>query len=352
MQMGQGSGGFRGFSQPDISMASWRSDRAGNVFQPAGSIQMPLGTIAGPYYKLIHTNTGMGYQNGLINIFYQGVSSFSIGAQGNCQILGNVATFKLSLPSNNASSVTLICDADNILAQRNGTNSQTFSIYNTFTSSTNLEKCFVSWDGSNVMRIYTAAGSGGGTVRDLTLGTTGATNGEYLRFSASAVTMNAAVPLDMGSHKITSVSDPTSAQDAATSHLLPPIGSVIAWAKSITGVPALPTGWQECDGSAIASGPMTGQNTPNLNGTNSFPRGNTTSGGTGGAATHVHSYSGATDTEDGDTDVSANDATAIALGIGAATVAAAGHVHTYAGTTDSASSLPPYIDMVYIIRIS
>jgi microcystin-dependent protein len=69
-----------------------------------------------------------------------------------------------------------------------------------------------------------------------------------------------------------------------------PIGAVIDWFGSITGCPALPKGWQLCDGSAItdARSPMNGQNTPTLNsGVNRMTRGNTTSGGTGGADTHT-----------------------------------------------------------------
>ena len=69
-----------------------------------------------------------------------------------------------------------------------------------------------------------------------------------------------------------------------------PIGTVLPWAKTLVGVPALPSNFQECDGAAITDGdsPMLGQNTPNLNGSNRFPRGANTSGGTGGAATHTH----------------------------------------------------------------
>jgi len=68
---------------------------------------------------------------------------------------------------------------------------------------------------------------------------------------------------------------------------LPPIGAILAWAKSITGVPALSPQWQECDGSQItdAESPMYLQNTPNLNTTQRFLRGASTSGTTGGADT-------------------------------------------------------------------
>ena len=125
-----------------------------------------------------------------------------------------------------------------------------------------------------------------------------------------------------------------------------PIGGIVAWDKSLPGVPTLPANFVECNGQTIsdAASPLNGQTLRNLNANHQFLRGSTSSGSSGGAATHVHLYSGATEVEDGDTDVQANSGTP-------ATVAALGHVHSYAGTTDSASSLPPYTDMVWVIRI-
>ncbi len=79
----------------------------------------------------------------------------------------------------------------------------------------------------------------------------------------------------------------------------PPVGAIIAWAKTIAGIPqALPTSWLECDGSVVSDGasPINGQNVPDL--TNSeFLRGNSTSGSTGGGTTgagssHTHTQDG------------------------------------------------------------
>ena len=68
----------------------------------------------------------------------------------------------------------LLRDAANTLGQRNGTNAQTFNIYNTFTSATNHERGFLRWS-SNVFQIGTEKGSGGGTARALALQTDGTT---------------------------------------------------------------------------------------------------------------------------------------------------------------------------------
>jgi hypothetical protein len=134
--------------------------------------------------------------------------------------------------------------------------------------------------------------------------------------------------------------------NAASSLGMVPVGAIVAWDKSFPGVPALPANFVECNGQTVsdASSPLNGQTLRNLNGSNQFLRGNTTSGGGGGSASHLHTYSGSTDVEDGDTDVQSNTGSP-------ALVAAFGHIHTYTGTTDSATSLPPYTDIVWIIRI-
>ena len=65
---------------------------------------------------------------------------------------------------------SLLLDASNQLAQRNGTNAQTYRVYNTYTSSTNFELAKIEWS-SNTLRIGTEKGSAGGTARDMELQT-------------------------------------------------------------------------------------------------------------------------------------------------------------------------------------
>ena len=61
---------------------------------------------------------------------------------------------------------------------------------------------------------------------------------------------------------------------------LMPVGSIIAWYKSLTGVPALSGGWVECNGQTLndAASLLNGQVIPNLNGAARFLRGGNTSG--------------------------------------------------------------------------
>jgi len=80
-----------------------------------------------------------------------------------------------------------------------------------------------------------------------------------------------------------------------------PIGSIIAWHKDKTGVPALPAGWVECNGQTLSNpdSPLDGQDIPNLNGNNRFLRGNNSSGGTGGRSDTdmTFSFDGRDDTQ-------------------------------------------------------
>jgi len=138
---------------------------------------------------------------------------------------------------------------------------------------------------------------------------------------------------------------------------VPPIGAIVAWNKSMTGVPAtLPSGWRECDGSAVSDGdsPMDGQNMPDLNG-GEFLRGDTTSEGTGGSATMAHTHIL------GHTEASSLEFTSSKIGwtgnTSALEVVDAGGAETdeiVTGSTAGASNTenrPPYYNVVWIMRI-
>jgi len=71
-----------------------------------------------------------------------------------------------------------------------------------------------------------------------------------------------------------------------------PIGAIVAWAKSFAGVPALEadTLFVECNGQVLndPASLLDGQTMPDLNTTQRFLRGNTTSGTTAGDDSHAH----------------------------------------------------------------
>jgi hypothetical protein len=120
------------------------------------------------------------------------------------------------------------------------------------------------------------------------------------------------------------------------SNITPPIGGIIGWLKSFTGVPGtLPSGYVECNGQTLsdANSPLNGQVIPNLNNsggaaTNRFLRGNTTSGGTGGTETHTHTISGSAETPAG-----------------------SGCSELLSLTSASQSTLPSYYEVVFIMRV-
>lgn len=70
-----------------------------------------------------------------------------------------------------------------------------------------------------------------------------------------------------------------------------PIGCVMPWLKSFTNTPTLSQEFVEGNGQVLsdAQSPLNGQTIPNFNtATQRFSRGSSTSGTTGGSATHTH----------------------------------------------------------------
>jgi hypothetical protein len=112
----------------------------------------------------------------------------------------------------------------------------------------------------------------------------------------------------------------------------PPVGTIIAWHKTLIPNPApLSDHWRECNGQTVndTASPFHGLTLPSLNTTNLFLRGATASGGTGGTASHNHGYNATTDVTAG-TDTSV--------------------VHP-SGSTTTENHLPPYFEVVWVIRI-
>ena len=127
--------------------------------------------------------------------------------------------------------------------------------------------------------------------------------------------------------------------DAATINgLMAPIGTIIGWAKNFTGVPSIPDGWVRCEGQVLSDSEsiFDGQTMPDLNVTSRFLRGNSTSDTTEGA---IHTHTGTT---------GGPSATSICA---SGAVSRASFTHTHSFTTDHADQIPPYYNVVFIIRI-
>lgn len=148
-----------------------------------------------------------------------------------------------------------------------------------------------------------------------------------------------------------------------------PIGSVMAWLKTFTGVPSLPDNWAECDGSVIndSASPMNGQTLPDMNGENRVLLGHSASGTKGGSLTHSHGIGSyvaanesahthnpgtlATDTvtnhQHGPGDLGTNGEASHTHGVGTlANANESSHTHTYSHTTGGPSATTPLTNMI------
>jgi hypothetical protein len=153
------------------------------LIEPTGATSTAWSTAG----TALGVNASSGFAGRLIDLQVNGSSylSYSGGFAGSGLIFGEGpsvsftnsfngrlqfhASYTLGWGSGGASlgggiDLALQRDAAGILAQRNGTNAQTFRCYNTWTSSTNYELGKLEWS-SNVFRIGTEKGSGGGTAR-------------------------------------------------------------------------------------------------------------------------------------------------------------------------------------------
>lgn len=116
---------------------------------------------------------------------------------------------------------------------------------------------------------------------------------------------------------------------------LVPVGSVVAFLKSLTGTPTLPDEFVECNGQTLSDSQSiyNGVVIPNLNGASSstqrFLRGSSTSGTTGGTETHCHGIPGG----------------------GLCYTAGATSATTAPSFTSAAGTLPSYYEVVWVMRI-
>lgn len=144
---------------------------------------------------------------------------------------------------------------------------------------------------------------------------------------------------------------------------LAPVGSIVAWMKSMTGTPSLPTNWVECNGQTLsdANSVYNGLTIPNLNGASAatplFLRGATASGSTGGAESHIHKwYDYGNDPGNYDDSLQMNnnagDGAVSYDASGAETqISSGGSYLNHDAYTNSQSSLPSYYSVVWIMRV-
>jgi hypothetical protein len=136
------------------------------------SVSITEGNSAGraainlPAYSHIQTNNGrLWFQDDVGTIrqyFEQGLELWNNGYIGICP----------STPIASTADVRLYRDTANTFAQRNGTNAQTYRLYNTYTDASNYERVAFKWD-TNTFKIEPEA-AGTGTLRSLAFSANGA----------------------------------------------------------------------------------------------------------------------------------------------------------------------------------
>jgi hypothetical protein len=104
------------------------------------------------YFRAVETGLGYQFDGG-----WGGIRAAQTSLGGN----GNRLT--------SAGNWQVFCAGGSAFAIGNGTNAQLVQIYNTYTSATSFERLNISW-ATNVCTIETEAGSGGGTLRGLKIG--------------------------------------------------------------------------------------------------------------------------------------------------------------------------------------
>jgi hypothetical protein len=153
----------------------WMNGTAQSRFD--GIVQFPVGSNSAPsmtfvgnttrgfYYDTTSSKIAVGYGSGARAAFDSG--GITIGADGAFQWSSNTGD------ATTTASLSLFRDAANdIMAQRRGTNAQAFRLYNTFTDASNYERLDVAWSANTCLIQSTSLGTG--TARILNIGTSGA----------------------------------------------------------------------------------------------------------------------------------------------------------------------------------
>ena len=126
---------------------------------------------SGDYYGALYSFFG---ETNRVSIRYGGTRLLTIDQTGSSPgaRVGSNSAFAWSSLANSEGAPDLFLrrDAAGIFAQRNGTNAQTYRLYNTYTDASNYERLSFNWD-TNVFKIKSEA-AGTGTVRGIELSTT------------------------------------------------------------------------------------------------------------------------------------------------------------------------------------
>jgi hypothetical protein len=225
-----------------------------------GALTLPAGASNSAPSLKIGTNVGLFSRvSGSLN--FGGIGNFTIEmASGEGLRMGpNQIGWGASVGGND---LIILRDAANTLAQRNGTNAQTFRVYNTFTDASNYERGFFRYV-SNVLEIgHEAAGTGnaGRDIRFITQGFTAMT------LSGASLSMGVAVVFTNGTRMsntaFCAANNVPYGWSSTTNVLLSPDTTLVRTAAAIVGV----RGTATTDGAAISLIEQTAPAAPATNG--------------------------------------------------------------------------------------
>jgi hypothetical protein len=131
----------------------------------SGQLQLQNGTATAPALTFTSDNdTGLYTSAGnILDLTLSGTNYYRFTSTPTLWIKGDTANLTMGA----ATDTRLYRDAAETFAQRNGTNPQTFRIYNTYTDASNYERGFLRW-ASNIFEVGTAS-AGTGVSRALRL---------------------------------------------------------------------------------------------------------------------------------------------------------------------------------------
>ena len=126
-----------------------------------GPLLLPDGSLSAPALAFSsQTNTGIWKPGaGTIDFTFNGTGGVRTTATS-IQIPSNSGLYWLAGALGTSGDLSLLRDAANTLALRNGTNAQTFNIYNTYTDASNYERMQIYWTANTALIGMSAAGTG------------------------------------------------------------------------------------------------------------------------------------------------------------------------------------------------
>lgn len=155
---------MRSDGAPALSQAIAPTWTGAHTFTPSSGKAITINPVAGTYAMDIASagdTTALTFNNGVARIYTPGASQVLwLRTASSLLQVGTTGTSDNVIGLGGSTDTLMYKDAAGVWAQRNGTNAQTFRIYNTFTDSSNYERGFMRWNGNALEIGMEKAGTG------------------------------------------------------------------------------------------------------------------------------------------------------------------------------------------------